>query len=184
MRTGQNVLTLCGVEWSSQRYKYRNTHPHTGCWTGARAEAVRSTKTRCARLRMRVHKPSGLPKRGWLLVEFRLLTLSRWNRRGGNVGFYTSPGATDPLEHSGSVKQSGNTHLWFLISHGHSFGASLCCHTKNTGARTYSSPIKISNRTCAAPCRCAPTAPGPEWLLVVTWLKARPVRGRESLDAR
>lgn len=39
--------------------------------------------------------------------------------------------------------QFEDTHLWFFISHGHSFGASLRFHTKNTGARTYPFPYKI-----------------------------------------
>lgn len=41
------------------------------------------------------------------------------------------------------VLMCGDTHLWFFISHGHSFGASLRCHTKNTSARTYSFPVKL-----------------------------------------
>lgn len=40
-------------------------------------------------------------------------------------------------------KNVKNTYLWFFISHGHSFGASLRCHTKNTGTRTCSFPVTI-----------------------------------------
>lgn len=69
-----------------------------------------------------------------------------------------------PLTQNNILKHSGDAHLWFFISHGHSFGASLRCHTKNTSARTYSCTFKLFFRTCAVMCQCASTSHGAEWL--------------------
>ena len=50
-------------------------------------------------------------------------------------------------------------------------------------ARTRSR-LNYSNRTCAATRRCASTAPGCDWLEVITRLKAQSGHGREGPNAR